>query len=50
MLSLLFAIRMVHQVVTWKTKQKLKVVDPKCHMELMNSYVPLLSKEHLGPL
>ena len=50
MLRLLFAIRMVHQVVTWKTKQNLKVTDPKCHMELTNSYVPSFSKEHLGPL
>ena len=33
MLRLLFAVRMVHQVVTWKTKQKLKAVDPKCHLD-----------------
>lgn len=47
MLRLLLAI-MVHQVVTWKQRKNWKAIDPKCHMALMNSYVPSLSEEYLG--
>lgn len=48
MLRLLLAIRMVHQVVTWKQRKNWKAIDPKCHMALMNRYVPSFSEEYLG--